>query len=174
MSTVDNKTSLASIADLPNLIQLGKSGKSKMGEDSGEDKEKEKRELRKKLKTHHKALSEKADKAYEEDNKEMGRKYREMANKLAADMDDENKELSLSDYPIDEAALSSPELSEMAKLSADLKAQIQTMQQELLSHMNTEITAKLSGIAAPKLSAEDQIAKLKIALEQATSILESK
>lgn len=131
------------------------------------DTEEEKKELRKKLKAHHKMLSETADDHYEKDNKELGRKYREMANKLAADMEDEGAELSLSDYEIDDANLKNSQLSQMIEIKDFLTAQLADYHAKTLE----TLTYQLSGLKVNIPSEEDQMAKLKELVGEAQKIL---
>ena len=131
----------------------------------------EKKKLRKKLKKHRKMLSDKADEHYEKGEKEMGKKYREMANKLSDDMDDEGKEMSLSDYEIDSAALSNPELSAMQELKDSLNIKLEVLQSEIVALKTAQLSANTQQVAKISLSKKEQIAHLAGLMDEAQKVL---
>ena len=168
--SITENTNMSAI-DFIEKVQLSLAENKLKAKNLGEDnKDEEKKELRKKLKSHHKMLTEKADKHYEDGEKELGKKCRSMANKLAEDMEDENSELSLSNYEIDEASLSNPQLSEMQKIKADIEAKFIELQKSI----NENITAQLSvnSQSTTKLSGSEQIiAEMESALNRAKEFI---
>lgn len=145
-----------------NTVQMAKP------EDDGKAKEEADRneklsQHRKELKKHHKMLMEKAEGCYDKGDKELGKKYLAHAKKLSEDMDDETKELKMSDYDIDEASLGSEKVKELSKAVEDLTIKFEAAQNEIA-------TLKLG--KAPSVSPEDFLTEMKATMDKYQSLLE--
>lgn len=166
ISTNDNIKPIALNQFIDNAISEAVSLGTVNLKEEDPDKKSELGKNRKELKKHHKMLMEKSLEHYEKDDKEMGKKYLKHARKLASDMEDENKELSLSDYDIDESSLgSNDKMKKMSKTLEDLEIKFAESQTKI-----NDLNIKLSAGQTP--SKDDVLADLKKSLEKAQALIE--